>query len=196
MLDHVLIEVVSTIKDSCEDSMLESADLDEHLLHDVWLGDITYSSSFSLPGESDPPASRVDITLEWSTWSQSNYRTWWIGDVPLEQPEVSIVVAFRLQGELGALDGSDIEKNLGAQTALGSELSFTRTGLRSESFVETPTGKVSHALEVSYEGKLVLTESMLANPIEIRAALAPIGSWLASALVMLSDRRPPSGATA
>ncbi len=196
MLDHVLIEVVSTIKDSCEDSMLEAAELDEHLLHDVWLGDITYSASFSLPGESDPPASRVDITLEWNTWSQSNYRTWWIGDVPPELPQVSILVAFRLQGMLAALNVADIEMTLGAQTTLGSDLSFTRTGLRSESHVETPTSKASHALEVSYEGTLILSEAMLANPIEIRAVLAPIGSWLASALVMLSDRQSGGDPTA
>ncbi len=187
MLDHVLIEVVSAIKDSCEDAMLEAAELDEHLSHDVWLGDVSYSASYALPGESDPPRVRADINLEWSTWSQSSYRTWWMGDGLSESPKVGITISFRLQGPKVAKSFGELGSAFPLEAGVGDGLDFALSGFRSESFSESPSGPYSNAIEVSYKTQLVLHEGLLANPLEIRSRLGPIGLWLASSLVILSD---------
>src|SRR5581483_3839608 len=49
---------------------------EEHLQADVLLGDLTWETSYSLPGEGLLPRVRVDVTLDWSTWSQTAYRSW------------------------------------------------------------------------------------------------------------------------
>ena len=79
MLDHVITEIVSTLRDSLEDAMLEQAELDDRFRIDMWLGDIDYGASYTLPGEPAPPRIRSDISLLWTTFSQSSYRSWWLG---------------------------------------------------------------------------------------------------------------------
>lgn len=38
---------------------------------DVLLGDVTWETSYGLPGEGSPPRVQADITLDWPTWSQT-----------------------------------------------------------------------------------------------------------------------------
>jgi len=40
---------------------------------------------------------RADLSVDWPTWSQTNYRSWSIGVTPDELPEVVIEVALRVQ---------------------------------------------------------------------------------------------------
>src|SRR3984957_19497869 len=97
MLDHVLLDVISAIRRSFERALLERQSLEERFLFDVFLGDVSWETSYSLPGEGNPPRVRADLSLDWPTWSQSAYRSWSIGEPPDELPEVVIEVALRVQ---------------------------------------------------------------------------------------------------
>jgi len=55
MLDHILLDFVANLKSSLESSMLEKAGVEERFQIDVWLGDISFETSYSLPGEDNPP---------------------------------------------------------------------------------------------------------------------------------------------
>ena len=59
-------------------------------LWNVLLGDMTWETSYGLPGEGLPPRVQADITLEWPTWAQTAYRAWlglsWIDRHLLDRP--------------------------------------------------------------------------------------------------------------
>src|ERR1700734_4122420 len=97
MIDHILLDVIAAIREALEGALLEQQAVEERFQVDVFLGDVSFETSYSLPGEQSPPRVRADISLEWPTWSQSAYRSWSIGEAPAEQPEVIIEIALRLQ---------------------------------------------------------------------------------------------------
>src|ERR1700722_8799203 len=97
MIDHIPLDVIGAIRESLEGSLLEQQAVEERFQVDVFLGDVSFETSYSLPGEQNPPRVRVDLRLEWPTWSQSSYRLWSIGEPPAEPPELIIEVSLRLQ---------------------------------------------------------------------------------------------------
>src|SRR6202451_581489 len=97
MLDHVLLDVISAIRRSFERALLERQSLEERFLFDVFLGDVSWETSYSLPGEGHPPRVRADLSVDWPTWSQSAYRSWSIGEPPEALPEVVMEITLRLQ---------------------------------------------------------------------------------------------------
>jgi len=101
MLDHLFTHLVSAHRHSFEAALLERQAVEERFQVDVFLGDVSFETSYSLPGEERPARIRVDTSLDWPTWSQTAYRSWAIGDDPEEPPEVLVEIAFRVQG----LDG-------------------------------------------------------------------------------------------
>ena len=54
------------------------------------LGELTWETSYGLPGEGSPPRVRADITLDWPTWAQTAYRSWYIGEPLEEGPRIEI----------------------------------------------------------------------------------------------------------
>ena len=98
MLDHVFTHLVSAHRDSFESALLQRQAVEERFQVDVFLGDVSFETSYSLPGEERPARIRVDTSLDWPTWSQTAYRSWAIGDDPEEPPEVLVEIAFRVQG--------------------------------------------------------------------------------------------------
>src|SRR3984957_15363334 len=113
MIDHIPLDVIGAIRESLEGSLLEQQAVEERFQVDVFLGDVSFETSYSLPGEERPARIRVDTSLDWPTWSQTAYRSWAIGEEPDELPEVLVEIAFRVQGlvelpehnEIGALLG-------------------------------------------------------------------------------------------
>src|SRR5580658_1377135 len=97
MIDHILLDVIGTLRDALEEALLEQQAVEERFQVDVFLGDVSFETSYSLPGEQSPPRVRADLSLEWPTWSQSAYRSWSIGESPAERPELAIEIALRLQ---------------------------------------------------------------------------------------------------
>src|SRR5881275_210602 len=84
MLDHVFTDAITALREAFENALLERQAFEEHFQVDVLLGDVTWETSYGLPGEGSPPRVRADLTIDWPTWSQTAYRNWYI-DEPLER---------------------------------------------------------------------------------------------------------------
>src|SRR3954469_318822 len=97
MLDHAFLDVIGALRAAFEAGFLQRQALEERFQVDVLLGDLSWETSYSLPGEGVPPRVRADISLDWPTWSQSAYRSWSIGEPTDEPPEVGIEIVLRIQ---------------------------------------------------------------------------------------------------
>ena len=97
MLDHILVDIISAIRRSFDQALLQRQAVEERFQVDVFLGDVSWETSYSLPGEEQPPRVRADVSVDWPTWSQTSYRSWSIGEPPDELPEIVVEVALRVQ---------------------------------------------------------------------------------------------------
>jgi hypothetical protein len=187
MLDHVFTHLVSSHRRSFEAALLQRQAVEERFQVDVFLGDVSFETSYSLPGEQRPARIRVDTSLDWPTWSQTAYRSWSIGEESDELPELLVEIAFRVQGlaqppEPGALVGV-VPASL---DVLGDEpLSQGATTI--EQVVRESSASPEYAIEVSYEGSCAVEERMLEDPSRLDEALAPLGRAVASVLVRIGD---------
>lgn len=188
MIDHVFIDLIDAIKQSLETSMLERWPAEEHMLLDLWLGDMHFESSYSLPGEASPANIRVDLNLEWPVWSQSIYRSWLLGESDSETLEVGIELAIRVAGLIEPAPADELMKVI-------DERSPSQLGLLLErSSVVTSQSKLGDdirsefELEISFDGTLILEESSLSDKEELTSVVRQLGPWLASMLVRVSDQ--------
>ena len=187
MLDHVFTQLVGSHRHAFEGALLQRQAVEERFQVDVFLGDVSFETSYSLPGEERPARIRVDTSLDWPTWSQTAYRSWAIGEEPDEAPEVLVEIAFRVQGldrlpEVGPLvsvlpDHIDV---------LGDE-PLARGSTTIEQVLSDGVGDPEWAIEVSYEGSCQLDEAILDDPSSLDEALAPLGRSVASVLVRIGD---------
>jgi hypothetical protein len=198
MLDHIFIQLVTSLKESFESALLQRQAVEERFQVDVFLGDVSFETSYSLPGEQRPARIRMDTSLDWPTWSQTAYRSWSIGEEPEELPEVLVEIAFRAQN-LDAIP--KLDALLGALPADLSVLGgdpLTRSAPTVEQVFNGDRRGPECAVEVSYEGACPLDEAILENPADLAQALAPLGRSVASVLVRLGDLpfafRPPEPA--
>ncbi len=97
VIDHVFAQLVAAVRRAFEAALLQRQAIEERFQVDVFLGDVSFETSYSLPGEERPARIRVDFSLDWPTWSQTAYRSRLIGDEPDELPEVLVEIAFRVQ---------------------------------------------------------------------------------------------------
>jgi hypothetical protein len=97
VLDHVFTDAIGALRDAFEDALLERQAFEERFQSDVLLGDLTWETSYGLPGEGLPPRVRADITLDWPTWAQTAYRSWYIGEEFDEGPRIEIEIVARIQ---------------------------------------------------------------------------------------------------
>ena len=97
MLDHVFTDAIGALRDAMENALLERQAFEEHFQSDVLLGDLTWETSYGLPGEGSPPRVRADITFDWPTWAQTAYRSWYIGEPADEPPRIEIEIVMRIQ---------------------------------------------------------------------------------------------------
>ena len=108
MLDHVFTDAIGAIRDAFEAALLERQAFEERFQVDVLLGDTTWDTTYSLPGEGDEPRVQVDITMIWPTWAQTAYRSWYLGEDADEAPRIAIRLAFRIQHLLDRLDPAPV----------------------------------------------------------------------------------------
>ena len=80
-----------------ENAFLERQAFEERFHTDVLLGDLSWETSYGVPGEGLPPRVQADLTLEWPTWSQTAYRSWYIDEELPEPPTIDIEVVLRIQ---------------------------------------------------------------------------------------------------
>ncbi|HEY6697623.1 MAG TPA: hypothetical protein VIZ67_05315, partial [Acidimicrobiales bacterium] len=97
MLDHVFTDAIGALRDSLERALLERQAFEERFQVDVLLGDVTWETSYGLPGEGLPPRVQADLTLDWPTWAQTAYRSWYIGEPFTDPPRIDIELVLRVQ---------------------------------------------------------------------------------------------------
>src|SRR5271156_170164 len=127
MLDHILVDVITHTRRALEDALLQRQAVEERFQVDVFLGDVSWETSYSLPGEEQPPRVRADVSVDWPTWSQTSYRSWSIGEPPDEPPEAVIEVALRVQRMAEAPDTEKVLAVLPAYGPLAESMDLVRT---------------------------------------------------------------------
>src|SRR5690606_6662454 len=180
MLDHVFTDAIGALRDAVEGAFLERQAFEERFQADVLLGDLTWETSYSLPGEGAPPRTRADLTLAWPTWAQTSYRSWYIGEELIELPCIEIEVIFRVQRLAGAPDPRTVLDALPpTSAAIGTGL-LERQGPTVESVHDFDLDHVEYAVEVSYEGTYELDEATLTDGSVLDRHFASMGGWIAS----------------
>src|SRR3954469_1524633 len=152
MLDHAFLDVIGALRAAFEAGFLQRQALEERFQVDVLLGDLSWETSYSLPGDGVPPRVRADISLDWPTWSQSAYRSWSIGEPSDEQPEIGIEIVLRIQRLASGPDLDMLLKALPDESpAIGAE-TLERSGPTIEQTYDDDMSACHVAVEVSYEG--------------------------------------------
>lgn len=201
MLDHVFTDAIGALRDAFEGAFLERQPFEERFQSDVLSGDLTWETSYGLPGEGSPPDVVAHITLDWPAWSQAAYRQWYVDEVLERLPAIEVEVVFRAQNlhtvptaaqvadaspETSPLIGSDRLERVGItmETAYGSALD----GASGE---HDSDDEAQRAVEVTYEGLYELVEETLADGTntQLDEHFGALGGWIASTLVRLADLR-------
>ncbi|MBQ90981.1 MAG: hypothetical protein CL441_06105 [Acidimicrobiaceae bacterium] len=198
MLDHVFTDAIGALRDALEGARLERLALEERFQADVVLGDLSWETSYGLPGEGDPPRVRCDLTLEWPTWSQTAYRQWTIDGEYGEPPQITVEVVLRLQRLLGSPDPSRVVAALPDPPTIGAD-GLEATGPTVETIYEQGLDDPDWAIEFSYEGVYELDDAALEDGAVLDEHFGGLGGWISGTLVRLGDLdlvfRPADGAT-
>jgi hypothetical protein len=187
MLDHAFLAAVDALRRSCRDAMLDRDVGEERFQADLLGGDLTWETSYALPGEGKPPRLRADITLDWPTWSQTAYRTWRVEGELDEPPELGVEVVLRLQD---LIDEPDLGAIRGVLDHDGPQLGGERLRLMAptlERVFDDELAARGWAAEFAYDGTVELTEAALGDLGQVEGLLGELGPWLASMLVRLGD---------
>lgn len=189
MLDHLFLRFIASLKTSLSSSMLERAGLEEQLHNDLMLGDLTFETSYSLPGEASPPHVRADLTVEWPTWSQGSYRSWTLGDGIEDPIEIVIEVALRFTG-LSALPMTPQQllthlPRHSSQSILNAPMELQRVTIETSYDITTDDTELS--AEVVYETTCVIDEQVIDDDERVQVAISQLTGWIASVLVQASD---------
>lgn len=197
MLDHLLVDVITTVRASFERALLERQAVEERFQVDVFLGDVSWETSYSLPGEEQPPRVRADLSLDWPTWSQTSYRSWNIGEPPDELPELVVEVAMRIQRLAAAPEPDVVLKAFPSSSPpLGSD-ALLRSAVTVEQVFDAAgapgdagsggTDEGRWAVEAIYEGTIRFEEAHLEDPASLEPLVAVLTRWVSSSLVQLAD---------
>lgn len=195
MLDHLLVDLIGAIRRSLDRALLERQAVEERFQVDVFLGDVSWETSYSLPGEEQPPRVRADLSVDWPTWSQTAYRSWSIGEPPTELPEVVVEVAMRIQRLAEAPPTDRVLAVLPTESpVLGRERlvrsSTTVEEVRNDPDADRPDPggpAVRWAVEATYEGAIRFDEANLEDPDTLEPVVGALTRWISSTLVQLAD---------
>jgi hypothetical protein len=163
LLDHVFTDAIGALRDAMENALLERQAFEERFQVDVLLGDVTWETSYGLPGEGSPPRVRADLTVDWPTWSQTSYRNWYNRRALRRAP------GDPRRGHLPGAAAVDRPDPTGVLAVLpeSSPLIGNEMLERSWPTVEQVYGadleSGEFAIELSYEGTIPLEESTLAD---------------------------------
>ena len=73
----------------------------------------------------------ADLTLDWPTWSQTAYRSWYIGDAIDEPPRIEIEIVLRIQRLAEQPDPKRVLEVLPAESSLIGSERLVRSGPQS-----------------------------------------------------------------
>jgi hypothetical protein len=186
MLDHVFTDAISALREAFDEALLERQAFEEHFQTDVLLGDVTWETSYGLPGEGSPPRVVAHITLVWPTWSQTIYRRWYVDGELDEAPTIEMEVVFRVQRLAEAANPDTFIGVLPEHSPIVGSTPLSRTSIALETLIDTPN---SHALDVAYDGTYELSEDTLADGSStvLDDHMSKLGTWIAGMLVRLGD---------
>jgi hypothetical protein len=187
VLDHVFTDAIGALRDALESAFLERQALEERFQTDVLLGDITWETSYGLPGEGLPPRVQVDLTLDWPTWAQTAYRTWFLREEFTEGPVIEIEVVFRVQRLSGVPDPALIMGGMPSTSPQIGDEELTGLGPTIQTVYDSDLNVVSHAVEITFRGAYEFDEKALEDGSALDEHFASIGGWITSTLVRLGD---------
>jgi hypothetical protein len=194
VLDHLLVDFIAAVQDAFDRALLERQAIEERFQVDVFLGDVSFETSYSLPGEGQPPRVRVDISIDWPTWSQTAYRSWSIGETPAEMPEAVLEVSMRIQ-RLAEMPSAERVLSVlpPASPPIGRD-PLVRTATTVEEVHADPSAdgpgdepSVHWAVEGSYEGVIRFEEAQLEDPESLGPIADALTGWVSSTLVRMAD---------
>jgi hypothetical protein len=189
MLDHVFTDVISALRDAFERAFLERQAFEEHFQVDVMLGDVTWETSYGLPGEGLPPRVVAHVTFDWPSWSQTAYRRWYVDEKMEDQPSIEMEVVLRIQ-RIKDLPDLDLVRAIVPTTSpLIGDGRLERAGLTLETTYLDDDGLVEHAVEATFEGLYELAEESLADGAStlLDDHFGALGGWVAAMLVKMGD---------
>jgi hypothetical protein len=191
VLDHVFTDVIGALRDAFERALLERQAFEEHFQVDVMLGDVSWETSYGLPGEGQPPRVVAHVTFEWPSWSQTAYRRWYVDGEIDEQPAIDMEIVLRIQRIASAPDLTKVQSVLPVQSPLIGDCRLERAGITVETTHNDDDDgpDVEHAIEATYEGAYELGESALADGANtsLDDHFGALGGWVAATLVKLGD---------
>ena len=186
MLDHVFTDAIGALRDTLEGAMLERQAFEECFNVDMLLGDMTWETSYGLPGEGVPPRVQADLTLTWPTWAQTAYRSWYIGESLDDAPRIDIELVLRVQRLASAPDPAALLAVLPVSSPIGRDR-LERSGPTIETVFDDGPDRPEYAIEVTYEGSYELDEEILADGTRLDDNVGAMGGWISSILVKVGD---------
>jgi hypothetical protein len=200
MLDHVFTDAISALRDAFEAAFLERQAFEEHFQVDVLLGDITWETSYGLPGEGQPPRVVAHVTFDWPTWSQTAYRRWYVDEELETPPAIEMEIVLRIQRLAEQPSPERMYSTLPESSPLIGDGRLERAGLTVEIAHPDPadsaapsleSAELEYAVEITYEGLYELAEETLADGTSslLDEHFGALGGWVASTLVRLGDLR-------
>ena len=195
MLDHVFTDVIGALRDAFERAFLERQAFDEHFRVDVLLGDVSWETSYGLPGEGLPPRVVAHIMFDWPSWSQAAYRKWYVDEGLDELPAIEMEISLRVQRIASTPDLGEIRPLLPERSPLIGNGRLERVEITVETTFPddpentSPEGRTEHAVEATYEGLYELGEESLADGAStlLDDHFGALGGWIATMLVKLGD---------
>jgi hypothetical protein len=191
MLDHVFTDAITALREAFESAFLERQAFEEHFQVDVLLGDLTWETSYGLPGEGLPPRVVAHVTFDWPTWSQTAYRRWYIDEELDEAPAIQLEIVFRVQRLRGQPEPDQFLNVLPEQSPTIGNEPLERAAPTVEIQYATDAAPPEFAIEVTYEGLYELAEETLADGSSrlLDEHFGALGGWISSMLVRLGDLR-------
>ncbi len=187
MLDHVFTDAIGALRDAFERARLERQAFEERFQSDMLLGDLTWQTSYGLPGEGLPPRVQADISCTWPTWSQTAYRSWYVDEEFTEPPVIEIEIVFRRQRLVVSPDPAAVINVLPLNSPRIGRAPLSRSGPTVESIYGADLTDTDFAIEVSYDGSYELDEQGLADGSTLDEHFAELGGWIAATLVSVGD---------
>lgn len=190
MLDHVFTDAIGALREAFEGAFLERQAFEEHFQVDVLLGDITWETSYGLPGEGQPPRVISHITFDWPSWSQTAYRRWYVNETFEESPAIELEIVFRAQRLAEQPAPTTVQRVMDETSPLIGAGRLEQAGITVEiGYLAEPDSTPEYAIEVTYEGLYELEESTLADGASnlLDEHFGALGGWIAATLVRLGD---------
>jgi hypothetical protein len=190
MLDHVFTDAIGALREAFEGAFLERQAFEEHFQVDVLLGDVTWETSYGLPGEGQPPRVISHITFDWPSWSQTAYRRWYVNETFEESPAIEMEIVFRAQRLAEQPEPAAVQRIMQDTSPLIGTGRLEQAGITVEiGYLSEPGSTPEYAIEVTYEGLYELDESTLADGAStlLDEHFGALGGWIAATLVRLGD---------